>query len=285
MLVSTTLPRWPAPGFCGRCRDNDTSLSWDALTQRGLYLPMLNEPRGLKGGGIQLQAQFLALVGDEDAAFRTMARIDRPPTGNADLTGARAESALAAIVLAAQDKRDRHSERGASYFSRCRAFALDVALALRALDFAVFTAEAFNNDGDPDVARALDAEWTDHHGFRSLFGRSRICRICCAVRARAAIALPPMRRVTANLPQIQCRCCRLLRGSRPKPDNFIAHILDGNPRARVFVYCGYTHVYKAPQANLQWFAARLKAKTGIDPLCITQAWGFPPRSGTCSPKT
>jgi hypothetical protein len=60
-------------------------------------------------------------------------------------------------------------------------------------------------------------------------------------------------------------------------NNFIANILERDPKARVFVSCGYDHVRKTPDTNGQmWFAARLKAKTGIDPLCISQDWSVPP---------
>ncbi len=63
-------------------------------------------------------------------------------------------------------------------------------------------------------------------------------------------------------------------------NNFIAHILDGDPKARVFVYCGYDHVLKAQvYGNQLWFAGRLKAKSGIDPLSVGQAWTVPPPVG------
>lgn len=56
-------------------------------------------------------------------------------------------------------------------------------------------------------------------------------------------------------------------------DNFIADVLEANPKARVLVYCGYAHLRKtADHRSLLWFAARLRNKTGIDPLCVSQAY-------------
>jgi hypothetical protein len=57
--------------------------------------------------------------------------------------------------------------------------------------------------------------------------------------------------------------------------NLVANVLDKNPDARVFVYCGFSHAAKRPIASNTWMAARLMRKTGIDPLCIDQTEGLP----------
>lgn len=59
-------------------------------------------------------------------------------------------------------------------------------------------------------------------------------------------------------------------------NNLIAEVLADDPDARILVHVGYSHVLEAPvirgedEAPLVWFAARLKEKTGIDPLTISQ---------------
>lgn len=247
--------------------------AWDALMKRGLYLPALHEPRGLKGGGFQLQAQMLALVGDEDGAFRTMTTVGEATAAPPDLTGARAERALDVIAREAKDRQIVILNE-AHHISRCRAFALDVALLLRAQGFEVFAAEAFNNDGAPDVAQILDSGgpvttdfgfYTDDPVYAELLRGAR------ASGYRFAAYETRYNQISSEQDD-----ARIAARENAEADNFIANALIKNPRARVFVYCGYDHVRKAPQRNVSWFAARLKSKTGIDPLCITQSAGVPP---------
>ena len=64
--------------------------------------------------------------------------------------------------------------------------------------------------------------------------------------------------------------------------NNLIDVLADDPDARILVHVGYSHVLEAPQPQprldpegeapepLVWFAARLKEKTGIDPLTISQ---------------
>jgi hypothetical protein len=254
--------------------------SWDALTKRGLYLPILREPRGIKRDGLQLQAQFLALVGDEDGAFRTMPSLERQETAAPVLVGAKAEPALEAIVRAAKDRQIVILNE-AHYISRCRAFALDVALALREEGFEIFAAEALNDDGEPDVARMLNAGgpattdfglYPDDPVFAELLRGARGSGYRFAA-------------YETRFDQISRQSADAVIASREQAeaDNFVPNILQANPKARVLVYCGYTHIYKTPQNGVPWFAARLKAKTGIDPLCIAQAWGAPPPNPALEP--
>jgi hypothetical protein len=247
--------------------------SWDALIKHGLYLPILHEPRGIKRDGVQLQAQLLALVGDEVGAFRTMPGVERPTTAPPDLTDAQAKPALDAIVRAAKNRQIVILNE-AHYISRCRAFALDVALALRAEGFEVFAAEALNDDGAPDVAHILNTGGPPTTDFGLYPDDPVFAELLRGARAAdyrfAAYETRYSQMSRANPDAVmQSR-------EQAEADNFVANILAGDPKARVFVYCGYTHIYKTPQNGMPWFAARLKDKTGIDPLCIAQAWGVPP---------
>ena len=58
-------------------------------------------------------------------------------------------------------------------------------------------------------------------------------------------------------------------------DNLIANILSANPGAKIFIYVGYAHAVEIPGGGGTWFAARLKAKTGIAPLTIEQSSNWP----------
>lgn len=57
-------------------------------------------------------------------------------------------------------------------------------------------------------------------------------------------------------------------------ENLIAEILADDPEARILVHVGYSHALEVPVDNfdreIEWFAARLKRMTGIDPLTISQ---------------
>lgn len=254
--------------------------AWDALTKRGLYLPILREPRGIKRDGLQLKAQLLALVGDEDGAFRTMPGLERQEMAAPVLTGAKAAPALEAIVRAAKDRQIVILNE-AHYISRCRSFALDVALALREEGFEFFAAEALNNDGEPDVARLLN----DGAPATTNFGLYPDDPVYAELLRGARDAGYRFAAYETRYDQISRQNTDAVIASREQAeaDNFVLNILQANPKARVFVYCGYTHVYKTSQNGVPWFAARLKAKTGIDPLCIAQAWGTPPPDSALEP--
>jgi hypothetical protein len=51
----------------------------------------------------------------------------------------------------------------------------------------------------------------------------------------------------------------------------LASFLKTHPTAKLLVYVGYSHATEVPRADgSKWMAARLKEKTGIDPLTISQ---------------
>lgn len=51
----------------------------------------------------------------------------------------------------------------------------------------------------------------------------------------------------------------------------LANFLIANPRAKLLVHVGYSHARETMQLDgTQWMASRLKAKTGVDPLTISQ---------------
>jgi hypothetical protein len=255
--------------------------AWNALIRQGLYLPLLREPRGAKNGGAQFQSQICALVGDEDSAFRLMPQF-RASTYPPDLTGATCETALAAIARAAKDRQIVILNE-AHHISRCRVFALDVASMLRAQGFAVFAAEALNNDGDPATAQILNAGgplttdfglYPDDPVYAELLRGARASGYRFAAYEARYYQFGRVSTFTD---------ARISSRELAEADNFITEIFAGDPHARVFVYCGYGHVYKTPQDGTPWFAARIRAKTGIDPLCISQAWGVPPPDPALEP--
>jgi hypothetical protein len=62
-------------------------------------------------------------------------------------------------------------------------------------------------------------------------------------------------------------------------NNLVERIFRKHPQAKVFIYVGFGHAAKVaqpfgPNQKEEWMAARLKSKTGIDPLTIDQASTF-----------
>lgn len=244
-----------------------------ALLEEGRYLPLLQFYRdriGTEAGADQLAAQLAAMTGDEEAAF------DATPTASLalpDLTGCVAADAVETIVQAARTRQivilsEAHT------LSRCRAFAGVLAVRLAEEGFTVFAAETFDNAA-PDALAALNGGGavTPAEGWY-------LADPVYAETVRAA------RRRGYRFAGYEARAAQLAGAATDQSlavredaqaNNFIAAVLDRDPKARAFVVCGYDHVLKTqtPDGAL-WFAARLKAKTGRDPLCIAQHLLVPP---------
>jgi hypothetical protein len=69
--------------------------------------------------------------------------------------------------------------------------------------------------------------------------------------------------------------------------NLVERIFKRDPKARVFIYCGFSHLKKQaqsrtgdPNVTLEWMARRLHALTGIEPLTVDQTAMTEPESGT-----
>lgn len=243
------------------------------LTEEGRYLPLLRYFQRQDGLTARwLAAQVAAMTGDEDGAF---AITDTVAMAEPDLTGARSEDAVEAIARAAQNRRIVILNE-ANQVSRCRGFAGVLACRLAKEGFNVFAAETFVNTSHPPFAvDALNsgAAVTPALGWYladPVFAETiRVVRAhgyrfaAYEVRAEQAASAAPGQAVEVR--------------EDAEANNLIANVLSRDPHARVFVYCGFGHVLKTAAADGQlWFAAKLKAKTGIDPLCITQAWTVPP---------
>ncbi len=243
------------------------------LVQQGRYLPVLQFYRSMATSNAAMAwmaAQISAMAGDEAAAFSVPAAAPLPLP---DLTGCFAADAVETIAQAARTRRvvilnEAHN------ISRCRAFAGVVAARLRAEGFTVFAAETFDN-AKPSTSKPLNtgAPITPALGWYMadpVYAETVRTARRKGFRFAAYEARPQQMAGAESAQQIEVR-------EDAEANNFIADILDRDPKVRVFVMCGYDHVRKTPDANGQmWFAARLKAKTGIDPLCISQDWSVPP---------
>lgn len=77
-------------------------------------------------------------------------------------------------------------------------------------------------------------------------------------------------------PEADTRAARIAVREEAQANNLIVDVLEQDPEARILVHVGYSHALEAPQPRGEdlpphvWFAARLKEKTGIDPLTVSQ---------------
>ncbi|GGL29988.1 hypothetical protein [Caulobacter rhizosphaerae] len=218
--------------------------------------------------GLQQMASFL---GDEATA---LASAGLGPAGDPPLPAdATAQDALAAIVEAARDRRVVVLNE-AHVASRHRGFLARVLRALRPLGFDVLAAEDFLNSREPGAptvrsyraGAALDPS-LGFYLHDPVYAE--------AVREAAGLGY---RLASYEQREDQCvsgedKLAAMARRETAEADNFIADVLAPNPSSRVLVHCGYSHLRKTPDhRGTTWFAARLKEKSGIDPLCVSQAY-------------
>ncbi|GAA0582101.1 hypothetical protein [Rhizomicrobium electricum] len=252
------------------------SAEFDLLMKEGRYLPLLRfyQSQGTTAAA-WLTAQLAAMTGDEAAAFAVP---DSAPRAVPDLADCRAVDALETIVQAARSRQIVILNE-AHHASRCRAFAAQLAARLHGEGFTVFAGEAFDNSAHPSAAAtALNAGGSVTPQLGWYLADPVYAEMVRAMRRRGTrFAAYEARAVqlqgTSGDSEIEAR-------EDAEANNFIADVLGPHPKARVLVLCGYDHVVKTATADgRMWFAARLKAKTGIDPLCVAQSWGLPSMGG------
>jgi hypothetical protein len=197
----------------------------------------------------------------EPHASREMAR---------QLRTAGLENAISAIVERARRTRIVILNE-AHHSPRDRAFALQVARALRPLGYTYLAAEAFENrqrsgETQPPVATmARDGFPRLTQGFYlkdPAFGDFVRQSLRAGYRPVAYEYVPPVPRDPA------------VSRDRVQAQNLVGAIFSRDPHARVFVYVGYAHAAERPVGDdpSEWMAGHLARETGIDPLTIDQTF-------------
>ena len=153
---------------------------------------------------------------------------------------------------------------------RDRAFALEVARALRPLGYSLLAAEAFSSSADA-AQRAAKAKTLLDAGYPRLSTGFYTKEPVFGDFVRQSLALGYRPVAYEYVPA---------RGSPPfddpgardqaEADNLVHDIFHRDPKAKVFIYVGYDHAAEAPVSGIEWMASRLKRVTGIDPLTIDQ---------------
>jgi hypothetical protein len=250
------------------------------LWLEGRYLPYYLELQTKTAAGDNMAksmlSQYAAFLGDETTALGIDERPRDPAAGLPDLTGAQAQDAMTAILERAADARvvilnEAHNVSGH------RAFAAQVMRALRPVGFNVFAAETFT---PPQQSPAPDiAAYRRGTPFYASYGYYTFDPVYAeTVREAARLGYRFAAYEQAwdqNGPDDAPALEQIARREQAQADNLKQRVLDADPAARVFVFCGYSHAMEKPGRGGTWFAARLKAATGIDPLTIEQSGNWP----------
>jgi hypothetical protein len=144
-----------------------------------------------------------------------------------------------------------------------RAFIGDVAEALRPLGFAIYAAETFargiGRDG-PRYPRTADGVYSNEPAFGDLVRRTRTL----------GYAFVPYE--TEELSPGGDPAASIDAREEAEATNLVARVFAKDPHARVLVHVGYGHALEVPGSNGQFrsMTLRLKEKTGIDPLTISE---------------
>lgn len=252
----------------------------DRFFGEGRYLPLYldmqaNAAAGDPPPGGQL-SQYAAFLGDEATAVGGEER-DRDPTALLpDLADAEARDALEAIVAAAASTRvvilnEAHNVSGH------RAFANRVMRALRPLGFDWFAAETFTPPQEgpaPDIG--LYREGMPFAASLGYYTYDPVYAEMVREAARLGYRFAAYeQRWNQQAPEGASRLEAITARETAEADNLIEMVLRTQPEAKVFVYCGYSHAMETPGDGGEWFASRLKAKSGIDPLTIEQSQNWP----------
>lgn len=211
-------------------------------------------------------------VGQEQemlVTFDAMGAERQAELAHSPLEDAAALDAIPAIVAAAKGRQivilnESH------HMARNRAFALELARALRVEGFDTFAAETFG-DVAKTVALGYPTWDTGFYTAEPVFGElvRGVLELGYTPVAYEAQARAPGGDVTE----------RIKRREIEQAQNLFERVFQKNPQARLFAYVGYSHATEDWQtlsdgSELAWMAARLAKLTGIDPLTIDQTVGL-----------
>jgi hypothetical protein len=154
---------------------------------------------------------------------------------------------------------------------RDRAFALEVARALRPLGYSILAVEGFHSSADA-AERDRKAKLIADNGYllheTGVYTNDPV--FAAFVRQSLALGYRPVVYdfiAPKGAPPAEDRVAQRDQG---EADNLMASIFSKTPGAKVLIYVGYSHAAERPIDGHSWLAARLKTMTGIDPLTIDQ---------------
>lgn len=215
------------------------------------------QPEGMDGA---IAIQMLPAVGREDLASRFGRPRGRPcPTLPGDPIPSLADAAREAQVVIVSEAHDQPLHRQVIG---------ELGLAL-ADEFDWFAAETFVHEAVADRKAGRIPMALGSYSDEPMFGRELRALDAAGYHFVAYEILPHQ-----SAPEDADTAEQVIAREEAQAENLIAGVLDEHPDARILVHVGYSHALEAPVNNfereIEWFAARLKRKTGIDPLTVSQ---------------
>ncbi|GAA0737970.1 hypothetical protein [Sphingomonas japonica] len=188
---------------------------------------------------------------------------------------ATARNAIAAIVERAQDTRivilnEDHAA------PRHRAFALQVARALRPLGYDVLAVEALSNVKSDAKAAEMMRELA-RRGYpereTGLYLRDPV--FADFIRQSLALGYRPVAYETTSHERSTDMYAAIDKREQAQAEYVVERALKAYPNSKILMHVGFSHATENPQQlgdgePTRWLATRLKAMTGIDPLTIDQ---------------
>lgn len=259
------------------------------------YAKVADEEGAARRSALQALAQARSMMGDSEGALDAWASIspqyrrDATPAAPSaadlefvasTLKGYSPSSAIDTIVRAAKDRQIVILNE-AHHVARHRAFATLLALELRKLGFKYLAIETLTADSNASgLMQRRYPKFGDEDGWYSsepVFGDF----IRRAMNSGYLLVAYERSRRGMNAPQDPYS--QVDTREEAQASN-LARVLEHDPKARMFVYVGYGHAYKGmgdvDGRPLAMMAERLRAKAGIDPLCIDQTHFIEPIPGT-----
>lgn len=247
----------------------ETSLT--LFQQHNRYVPLWrwhDQLRTAQERTAQATVQFMALIGNEAGALTDYPQEAVPP-----LDGWAAVDALDAIAERARDARmviinEAHNTSGH------RSFVAQVLRRLRPMGFNWYAAETFTRNGPVDLAawKAGDPihPWMGYYTKDPVY--AELVREAGDLGYRLVDYEADEHQYV--LPSTAPGADLIAEREEAQATNLIERFLTPNPRGRVIVHCGFSHAAEAPVGRLTWMAARLKAKSGVDPVTVEQAFSW-----------
>jgi hypothetical protein len=252
----------------------------DRFMQEGRYLPLYLDLKARAAAGDApaggMLGQYASFLGDEATALADTEKPPRAGLERPDLEGAESRDAMEAILEGAANTsivilNEAHNISGH------RSFAGQVARALRPLGYDWFAAETFTQrQQEPAPSITLYRQGMPFIADFGWYSRDPVYAEAVREAARLGYRFASYEQMfDQKAPEGSDGLAEIAAREQAQADNLIANILSANPGAKIFVYVGYSHAMEKPGMGGTWFAARLKAKTGIDPLTIEQSSNWP----------
>ncbi|WP_439470779.1 hypothetical protein [Brevundimonas sp.] len=252
----------------------------DRFLQEGRYLPQYMDLKARAAAGDPaaggMLEQYASFLGDEATALADTEKPPHPNLQRPDLDDAESRDAMEAILEGAA-RTSIVILNEAHNISGHRNFAGQVARALRPLGYDWFAAETFTQrQQEPAPSITLYRQGMPFIADFGWYSRDPVYAEAVREAARLGYRFASYEQMfDQQAPEGADWEGEIAAREEAQADNLIANILSGNPGAKVFVYVGYAHAMEKPGVGGTWFAARLKAKTGIDPLTIEQSFNWP----------